>query len=122
MELVAETVLLGWLLWLILWFSDRDTARALGASPLPVFLVLALNGYYLTRSLLGLLWKGWLAWLYSMLAAALFLLHMGAFSALFRLPANPYDTGKGTPFLLAGALIVCGCSFAGRWLLVKWAR
>jgi len=86
----------------------------------PVVLVLFLDGYYLTRPLLGIFWKGTRPWLYAALAAALFALHSSFALFLFKSEIGSGAGGKEFTFVGGGAAIVFACAFAGRNLYLRW--
>jgi hypothetical protein len=86
-----------------------------------VIYVLFVYGYYFTRPLLGLLWRGD-ASIYAFLAAALFVFHM--FIGYYRLQPDmtPHARTVALPFFVGGAAIVFLCARFGRTVEMRRAR
>jgi hypothetical protein len=115
LELIAEALLLGVLLGLLI-VPIKFAALAVGA--LPVILVLFMHGYYFTRPVLGLLWRGARSWLYALVAAALFTIHMAIGYARLRPDMMQVRTWVVITFFAGGATIVFVCALVGRrWLV-----
>lgn len=119
LEILVEGFLLGCLLGALTlpnFISLLPGAWVLG---LAVSVVLFLNGYYVTKALFGLMWKGQKSLLYPAIAATLFVLHM----YIFYLRAKPDMSGLPRvilPFQIGGACIVFACTFVSGWFLRKW--
>jgi len=122
LEVLAEALLLGTLLGVLLFPNIVHLIPGLWALGLAVGVVLFLHGYYLTRALVGVAWRSRRPWLYPAIAASLFVAHMHF--AVIRLKPDMTPVARGTepPFLAGGACIVFACAFAGNWLLRKWTH
>src|SRR5262245_35826461 len=74
-EVLVEALLLGCLLGALV-SSETGLLYGIVGSVLAVPVVLFLNGYYLTRALAGVAWRSRSRWVYPLLAAAVFLVHV----------------------------------------------
>jgi hypothetical protein len=82
-----------------------------------IAVVLFLHGYYLTRALLGLLWRNEIWWLYSTIAVAVFLVNTDVVFLRGRPDFSPEGRALEAPFLACGACVVFGCtSLSSRFL------
>ena len=116
-ELVAEALLLGILLGILL---VPTHVGAWAAGSVAVDLVLYLHGYYLTRPVLGLVWKSEKIWPYGLSAATLFAIHMGVGYARLRPDMMQVKLWVVISFFAGGAAIVLACALIGhRWLAQK---
>lgn len=116
-ELVAEIILLGLLLALVLAPTNLGAASV---GSLPVILVLFLNGYYFTRPVLGLVWRSARRWPYGLIAAALFTIHMSVGYARLKPDMTQVGVWAVLTFFIGGATIVFVCAVSGHlWLARK---
>jgi hypothetical protein len=118
-ELLAETTLLGFLFGMLIIPGQMSSLTALAASALPVVVVLYLHGYYLTRPIAGLLWKKNNPWLYAVVSASLFAIHISVGFARLRPDMAPEAASKFPVFLVCGACIVFCCAAVGKSMLAK---
>jgi hypothetical protein len=131
-ELVTEAFLLGALLgawaWRITtglsWPANKSIGFVFIVVPAvygwAVAVVLFLHGYYLTRGILGLVWRNTTGWLYPVIAAILFFVHLQIGFARVKEDLTPEATAFALPFEVVGAGIVLVCAFAGNRVLRKW--
>jgi hypothetical protein len=120
-EAVAEALLLGCLLGALV-SSETGVLYGVVGSILAVPVALFLNGYYLTRALAGVAWKSRLPWLYPLLAAGIFLVHVSFVISHSRGDFTPFARATAIPFLAGGTCIVYVCALGGNWLMRKWTR
>jgi len=119
LEILVEGFLLGILLGALTVPNFISLLPGAWGWELAVGVILFLNGYYLTKALFGLVWKGQESWLYPGIAATLFVIHM----YLFYVRAKPDISGLPRvilPFQVGGACIVFVCTLFSGWLLRKW--
>ena len=120
-ELLAEALLLGCLLG-VLASSQVSLLYGVIGSVLAVPVVLFLHGYYLTRSLAGVVLRSRRQWLYPAVAAVLFVAHMHFALARSKSDLTPFAQATELPFLAGGACIVFACAFFGDRFLQKWTQ
>jgi hypothetical protein len=120
LELVVEALALGILFGLLLAPEELNSFYTIVTACAPVVLVLFLDGYYLTRPLLGIFWKGTRPWLYAAIAAALFALHSSLAFLVLKSDIGTGIFGKEVIFVAGGVAIVFGCAFAGRNVYLRW--
>ena len=121
LEIVAETLLIGALLGMLLFPDITSALRSIVASVLAVGLLLFLHGYYLTVGILGVVWRNRRAWSYPGIAAALFVAHMHVAISRSKSDLTLVARTAEIPFLLGGASIVFLCTCVGNWCLRKWS-
>ena len=119
LEVLVEGLLLGVLLGALTLSNFIGLLPGVWALGLMVGVVLFLNGYYVTKTLFGLVWRGQKSWLYPGIAATIFVIHM----YVFYMRAKPDMPGLPRvilPFQVGGACIVFACTFVSGWFLRKW--
>lgn len=123
-ELAAELLLLGTLIGVLMIPLPEFIRSLFGvwALALAVGVMLYLNGYYLTRAFVGVVWRSQKPWLYPAIAASLFVAHTHV--VYVRLEPDISQRGQETelPLLAGGLCIVFACAYAGNWLLRKWTK
>ena len=120
LEILVEGLLFGFLLGALTLPDFISLLPGMWAMGLAVGVVLFMNGYYVTKVLFGLAWKGQKSWLYPAIAAALFVGHM--YVAYLRMKPDMSGLPRViVPFQIVGACIVFACTFLSGWLLRKWA-
>lgn len=122
LEILAEALLLGILLAALLFPNFVRLISGIWALAFAVVVVLFLHGYYLTRALIGVVWRSQNKWLYPALAAALFVAHMHIAIVRSKSDLTPFAQATELPFLTGGACIVFACAFVGGWVLRKWTQ
>jgi hypothetical protein len=118
LEILVEGLLFGFLLGALTLPDFVSLLYGVWALGLVVGVVLFLNGYYITKALFGLVWKGQRSLLYPATAAALFVIHM----YIVYVRVKPDMSGLARviiPFQIGGACVVFGCTFLSGWLLRK---
>jgi hypothetical protein len=73
------------------------------------------SGYLLTTGFFGIVWRSSIPWVYPVIAATLFVIHVQFF-------ATGWEVETKVPVQVGGACIVFGCTFFGGLLLRKWAH
>ena len=121
-EMGSEAVLLGIFFALLVVPTREMSWLVLCVSALPVIFVLFFHGYYVTRPILGTLWKNPRPAAYGASAAVLYVIHMYIAIALSKSDLTPEAASKALPLLLGGAAIVFVCALIGRLQLRNWRR
>jgi hypothetical protein len=119
LEILVEGFLLGVLLGALTLPDFVSLLPGVWALGLMVGVVLFFNGYYVTKALFGLVWRGQKSWIYPGIAAILFVIHM--YIASQRMKPDMSGLPRVIlPFQIGGACIVFACTFLSGWLLRKW--
>ena len=117
-ELLAEALLLGCFLGVLILIHREPLKAALGAIiALPV--ILALYGYYFSRVLAALAWLSKSKWAYFIVASSAFIAHASFMTFRMWPDITPQAKAEAVPFIIGGACIVFACSFAGDRLRVS---
>jgi hypothetical protein len=120
-EVLVEGLLLGCLLGALLSREIRLLHGVL-ASVLVVPLILFFNGYYLTRALAGVPWRSRSRWLYPLVAAVIFLVHVSIVVSFAKGDFTPFARSTAIPFLAGGTCVVFVCALGGNRLMRRWTR
>ncbi len=117
-ETLSETFFLMLFLTALVWRgADKgpvvDTLRLSFFGTLFVFMIG--SGYLLTTGIFGVVWRSRLPWVYPIIAATLFIVHVQFF-------VTGWDASTKVPVQLGGACIVFACCYAGNWCLMKWVQ
>jgi hypothetical protein len=114
-ELLAEALLLGLYLGILIVIQGEPRNAALGAIiALPV--ILALYGYYIPRIFVTLGWLSRSRWPYILLSSAAFIVHSSYMSFRMWPDITPAARAETVPFIIGGTCVVFACSFAGEHL------
>jgi hypothetical protein len=73
------------------------------------------SGYFLTTFVFAVVWRSSRPWVYPVLAAALYAVHL-------QLYATGWGSREKLPLQMSGALLVMACTFAGGWVLKRWQK
>lgn len=120
LEILVEGFLLGVLLGALTLPNFISLLPGVWALGLMVGVVLFFNGYYVTKALFGLIWRGQKSWLYPGIAATLFVIHM--YIAYQRMKPDMSGLPRVIlPFQIGGACIVFACTFLSGWFLRRWS-
>lgn len=120
LEMLAVTLLLGILLY-VSWGPYpgpgqhdflRDVARYTAVTAV-VFMFG--SAYLLTTATFGIVLRGQRLWLYPLVAALLFVIHLQFY-------ASGWTSSQKLPIQVFGACIVVACTLAGGWLLRRWVQ
>lgn len=76
-------------------------------------LIMVATGYLLTMALVGVVWRSAIPWVYPMIAATLFILHVQFF-------VDGWTAKEKFPVQIGGACIVFACCYCGNWFLNRW--
>jgi hypothetical protein len=123
LETSCEALLTGLLLLAVAWVEFHRTAPGntrfihdLLALSAAVAFMFFMTGYLLTTVIFRAVWNGMRLWSYSVVSAALFLIH---FEILNRGVGGAFDLPERTLIRVAGPCIAFTCTLGGSWLLSK---
>jgi hypothetical protein len=73
------------------------------------------SGYFLTTLVFAVTWRSSRSWVYPVIAAALYTVHLQLF-------ATGWGAREKLPLQISGALLVFACTFVGGWILNRWQK
>ncbi len=116
-EIISEAILIAVFL-TSLWCRLRDSESLGDMLKLwffwPLFLFMVASDYLLTTGFFGIVWRSSIQWVYPLISALLFVVHIQIFP-------NGWDLETRIPVQVGGASIVFACCYGGNWFLKRWS-